>query len=114
MTRATAHPLRAIVARPSYLEETLECGHTINRPFSCGELMMEHSKVKRRRCYHCMPQVKQAPPRTARKNPARTFSIFVASDTEYRVKHGNRVVAKFANEQAAMDCLRAKATGEQP
>lgn len=46
-------PLKTIIARPSNLKETLECGHTINRPLSLGELAMEPSKAKRRRCYIC-------------------------------------------------------------
>jgi len=55
MTEAkhTAGPLRTIVARPSDLSETLECGHTINRPLGLGECAMFPSKVKRRRCYVC-------------------------------------------------------------
>jgi hypothetical protein len=46
-------PLKTIIARPSNLQETLECGHTINRPLSLGEAAQEPSKAKRRRCYHC-------------------------------------------------------------
>lgn len=49
----TAGPLKKIVARPSNLRETLECGHTINRPLSCGEGAQFPSKAKRRRCYLC-------------------------------------------------------------
>lgn len=46
-------PLKAIVSRPTDLTETLECGHTINRPLSLGECAMFPSKAKRRRCYVC-------------------------------------------------------------
>lgn len=46
-------PLRKIIDRPSNLTEHLECGHIIARPLGLGELAMEPSKVKRRRCYHC-------------------------------------------------------------
>ena len=49
----TKGPLRTIVARPSNLSETLECGHTINRPLGLGECAMYPSKVSRRRCYEC-------------------------------------------------------------
>jgi hypothetical protein len=60
MTSITAYPLRAIIGRPTYLTEELECGHVISRPLSCGELAMAPSKAKRRRCYYCQPEAKEA------------------------------------------------------
>lgn len=113
MTKIAAHPLRAIIARPTYLTEHLECGHIINRPLSCGEMAMEPSKAQRRRCYHCQPEAKPAKIPAARKSPRRTYSIFVASDTDYRVKHGNKVVARFETDAAAIAYWRT-CTGVTP
>jgi hypothetical protein len=48
-----AAPLRTIVARPSQLQEKLECGHIVGRPLSLGEDATQPSKALRRRCYLC-------------------------------------------------------------
>ncbi len=46
-------PLKRIIDRPTYLTETLECGHTIARPLGLGEPAQLPSKAKSRRCYKC-------------------------------------------------------------
>ena len=102
----TSHPLRTIVSRPSNLTEELSCGHIINRPLSCGEFAMEPSKAVRRRCYHCQPEVKQPRAPSDRRKPARTYSIFVAADDDFRVKHGNKVIARFSTHAEAFARLK--------
>ncbi|MGM4891306.1 hypothetical protein [Tardiphaga sp. 839_C3_N1_4] len=107
MNSIATHPLRAIVARPTYLTEELACGHVINRPLSCGELAMEPSKAQRRRCYHCQPEIKQKPAPAKRKSPARTYSTFVAAEDDFRVKHGNKIVARFKTDAEAVAYILA-------
>lgn len=115
MTAITAHPLRAIVARPSNLKEMLECGHLINRPLSCGEVAMFPSKAKRRRCYHCAPEAKALPAPKQRKSPARTYSTFIVADDDFRVKHGNKIVARFKTDaEATSFILAAQGSIAQP
>jgi hypothetical protein len=106
MTAINSHPLRTIVARPSHLTEQLDCGHIINRPLACGEAAMLPSKAARRRCYHCQPEDKRQRPAPVRKSPARTYSIFIAADDDYRVKHGNKVIAHFHTDAEAAAYLR--------
>ena len=54
-----AFPLRAIVDRPGFSEETLECGHRIRRPLGVGDPL----PGQRRRCYKCgdLPPVQKQP-----------------------------------------------------
>lgn len=52
MTRKPVGPLRKVIERNCSAEK-LECGHVLVRPLGLGEMAMELSKVKSRRCYFC-------------------------------------------------------------
>lgn len=107
MTKITAHPLRAIVARPTQLTEQLECGHIINRPLGLGEFAMEPSKAQRRRCYHCQPETKPAKAPAKRSNQAVTWHVRERC-AEWQVVHGNKIMARFASEDQAVNLCRER------
>ena len=107
MTAITAHPLRTIIARPTYLTEELACGHTINRPLSCGEMAMEPSKAQRRRCYYCQPETKPAKAPAKRSNRAVTWHVRERG-AEWQVVHGNKIMARFTSEDQAVNLCRER------
>jgi len=89
MAAITAHPLRAIVARPTQLTEQLECGHTINRPLGLGEFAGYPSKAQRR------------------SNQAVTWHVRERG-AEWQVCHGNKIEARFASEDQAVNLCRER------